>query len=137
MTTEKGFFDNYVEFVSEVTSPESKDFGAFIARLTELHEQGLDIQRLMTGGAGLSSEGGEFNEIVKKMVFQGKEFNEDNRFHMKRELGDIIWYWVQACVALGYKPVDVIAENVDKLEARYPGGKFDVFKSENRADGDL
>jgi NTP pyrophosphatase (non-canonical NTP hydrolase) len=91
----------------------------------------------MTASIGLASEGGEFSEIVKKMVFQGKPYNEDNRFHMKRELGDIMWYWVNACRALGYDPNDVIAENVKKLESRYPGGKFDVYHSENRMENDL
>jgi NTP pyrophosphatase (non-canonical NTP hydrolase) len=92
---------------------------------------------LLTAAIGLSSEGGEFSEIVKKMAFQGKPYNEDTRFHMKRELGDIIWYWINACRALGYDPNEVIAENVTKLEARYPGGTFDPFYSENRKEGDL
>jgi NTP pyrophosphatase (non-canonical NTP hydrolase) len=91
----------------------------------------------LTAAIGLSSEGGEFSEIVKKMAFQGKLYNEDNRFHMFRELGDIIWYWTNACRALGLDPNDVIAENVKKLEARYPGGTFDPFYSENRKAGDL
>jgi len=137
MTTEKEFFENYTEFVKEVTSSESKDFGSFVTRLTELNEQGVDIQRLLTGSMGLSSETGEFNEVVKKILFQGKEYNEDNRFHMKRELGDVMWYWLQACIALGYSPVDIIVENIEKLESRYPGGEFNVFHSENRKDGDL
>ena len=92
---------------------------------------------LLTSGIGLASEGGEFNEIVKKIFFQGKPLNEDNIYHMKRELGDIAWYWTNACNALGLDPNEVLAENVTKLESRYPGGKFDAYYSENRKEGDL
>lgn len=91
----------------------------------------------MTASTGLGSEGGEFQEIVKKILFQGKPLNEENIFHLKRELGDIMWYWMNACNALGLDPSDVITENVKKLEARYPGGVFDVTQSENRKEGDL
>jgi len=135
--TQKIDLNKYQDFVQAVTSDASNNTGTFIARVLELQEQGLNVPLLMTGSIGLASEGGEFSEIVKKMVFQGKPFNEDNRFHMKRELGDIFWYWINACRALGYDPNDVIAENVGKLEARYPGGHFDAFYSENRKEGDL
>jgi len=127
----------YSEFVDGVTSQVSKDDELFIARIRELSSQGVQVARLSTAGIGLASECGEFDEIVKKILFHGKDYNEDNVFHMKRELGDIIWYWTNACIALGLDPNDVIAENVTKLEARYPGGKFSVWHSENRKDGDL
>lgn len=130
--------NKYQDFVQAVTSQPSNDFALLIQRLHELsQEPNLNISLLTTAGIGLASEGGEFNEIIKKMLFQGKPFNEENRFHMKRELGDIIWYWINACRALGYDPNEVIAENVKKLEARYPGGQFDAFYSENRKEGDL
>ena len=130
--------NKYQNFVEAVTSDASNDLAVTIRRLQELDDSpNLNISLLMTAGIGLASEGGEFNEIIKKMVFQGKPFNEENRFHMKRELGDIMWYWINACRALGYDPNDVIAENVTKLEARYPGGSFDAFYSENRKEGDL
>ena len=135
--TQKIDLNKYQDFVQAVTSDASNNFGTFMARVAELEEQGVNVPLLMTGSIGLASEGGEFSEIVKKMVFQGKPYNEDNRFHMKRELGDIIWYWINACRALGYDPNEVIAENVTKLEARYPGGHFDAFYSENRKEGDL
>jgi len=92
---------------------------------------------LLTAAMGLAAECGEFTEIPKKIVFQGKPVNEENIFHMKRELGDIMWYWINACRALNLDPNDVIAENVNKLKARYPGGEFDAFHSENRKQGDL
>lgn len=130
--------NKYQDFVEAVTSQPSNDVSTMLKRIAELaKEPNLNISLLLTAGIGLASEGGEFNEIVKKMTFQGKPFNEENRFHMKRELGDIIWYWINACRALGYDPNEVIAENVKKLEARYPGGHFDAFYSENRKEGDL
>ncbi len=134
---DKTFLENYRKFVDGVTSPVSKDDELYVKRIQELSSQGMDVARLNTAGIGLASEGGEFDEIVKKIMFHGKEYNEDNIFHMKRELGDIIWYWINACTALGLDPYAVIEENVTKLEARYPGGKFDVWHSENRKPDDL
>jgi|TARA_R100000426_G_scaffold18648_1_gene16471 NTP pyrophosphatase (non-canonical NTP hydrolase) len=130
-------FDKYSKFVDAVTSDESKDFLALSDRLVELDKKGANIERLVTAGVGLNAEAGEFLEIVKKMVFQGKPWNEDNREHLIIELGDIIWYATNACMALGISFEDVVARNVEKLEKRYPGGQFDVYYSENREDGDL
>ena len=132
----------YQKFVTAVTSEESKHNYAFTERFDELsqHQEDKTVihpSLLLTAGIGLASETGEFNEIIKKMFFQGKPLNEENVFHMKRELGDIIWYWVNACTALGLNPDDVINENVKKLESRYPGGRFDAWHSENRKSGDL
>ena len=119
-------FDKYSKFVDAVTSDESKDFLALSDRLVELDKKGANIERLVTAGVGLNAEAGEFLEIVKKMVFQGKPWNEDNREHLIIELGDIIWYATNACMALGISFEDVVARNVEKLEKRYPGGQFDV-----------
>jgi NTP pyrophosphatase (non-canonical NTP hydrolase) len=128
----------YEQFVQAVTSDASNHPAAMAARMAELdRDPTLNPALLLTASIGLASETGEFSEIVKKMVFQGKPYNEENRFHMMRELGDIAWYWVNACRALGYDPNEVIAENVKKLEARYPGGRFDVTHSEHRRPGDL
>lgn len=128
----------YQEFVLAVTSDASLDINTLIKRLEDLRDQKLaNISLLITGGLGLGAEGGEFAEVVKKILFQGKPLNEENIFHMKRELGDIAWYWVNACTALGLDPNEVIAENVRKLESRYPGGSFDAHYSENRKDGDI
>ena len=130
--------NKYAEFVLAVCSDQSKDAEAFVEHVRKLHNNSnVNIPLLLTSGIGLASEGGEFNEIVKKIFFQGKPLNEDNIYHMKRELGDIAWYWTNACNALGLDPNEVIAENVRKLEARYPGGKFDARYSENRKEGDL
>mgnify|MGYP001107579578 FL=1 len=130
-------FDRYAEFVDGVTSSPSKDFEAFIYRLQELNGERPDIHRLLTAAVGLSAESGEFTEIVKKIIFQGKPYSDDNVYHMKRELGDICWYLAQACMALNTNFNEILEMNVDKLKARYPGGEFDVYKSENRKEGDL
>lgn len=130
--------NKYAQFVLTVCSDQSKDAEAFVEHVRKLHNNtNVNIPLLLTSGIGLASEGGEFNEIVKKIFFQGKPLNEDNIYHMKRELGDIAWYWTNACNALGLDPNEVLAENVTKLESRYPGGKFDAYYSENRKEGDL
>ena len=130
--------NKYLDFVTEVTSLPSTDLAALLSRITELDiEQDADVPRLLTAALGLTAESGEFTEVVKKIVFQGKPYNKENVFHMKRELGDICWYIAQACMALDTTFDEIIEMNVDKLKARYPGGEFDVHKSENRKEGDL
>ena len=129
-------FKRYEEFVDAVTSDCSKDFVALADRMVELDREGANIERLTTAGVGLAAESGEFLEIVKKMVFQGKPWNNDNREHLIIELGDVMWYVAQACMALDVSFDDVIRGNVNKLEKRYPGGSFSVEKSEVRAKGD-
>ena len=130
-------FEQYEKFVDAVTSDSSKDFVALADRMGELDRQGANIERLTTAGVGLAAESGEFLEIVKKMVFQGKPWNDDNREHLIIELGDVMWYVAQACMALDVSFDDVVRGNVKKLEKRYPGGSFDIHKSENRAANDL
>jgi len=134
--------NDYAEFVDSVTSKESKQYSDFVNRLASLEagphvDDSVNIPRMITAAIGLSSESGEFAEIVKKIIFQGKPCDSDTEWHMKRELGDIIWYWVQGCMALNIDPNEVIKMNIDKLAKRYPGGKFDSWFSENRKDGDL
>jgi NTP pyrophosphatase (non-canonical NTP hydrolase) len=134
---ENNVLNNYKKFVDGVTSEVSKDDQLFIERIIELSKQGVSVSRLMTSGTGLASEGGEFNEIIKKLIWHGKEYNEYNVMHMKKELGDVLWYWMNACISLKLDPISVIEENVKKLEARYPGGTFSVWHSENRKEGDI
>ena len=129
-------FTRYQEFVDAVTSDASTDFVALSDRLVELDRKGANIERLLTAGVGMNAEGGEFLEIIKKMIFQGKPWNEDNKEHLIIELGDLMWYVAQACIALGVEFDEVIARNVKKLEKRYPGGAFDVYYSENRSEDD-
>ena len=129
--------NSYKNFVQEVTSAESNAFGAMNKRMEVLSDAGINPALLMTGAIGIASEGGEFAEIVKKCIFQGKPMDDETIFHCKRELGDIMWYWINSCRALGLDPNEVVAENVNKLKARYPGGEFDVYYSENRKEGDL
>jgi len=131
----------YTEFVDAVTSQESKDYITFNSRCFGIQSvesgDGLPIHRLLTAALGMSAESGEFTEVVKKIVFQGKPVNDENIFHMKRELGDIMWYVAQACMALDTDFNEIIEMNVEKLKARYPGGEFDVHYSENRKEGDV
>ena len=127
----------YLDFVAGVTSMPSQDSAILQARIDELVANGADIPHLLTAALGLAAESGEFTEVVKKIILQGKPYNEENVFHMKRELGDICWYLAQACMALDTTFDEIIEMNVDKLKTRYPGGEFDVHKSENRREGDL
>ena len=128
----------YKDFVEKVTSLQSNETGGLTSQLEKLEkDSGVNMALLLTGAIGIASEGGEFAEIVKKCIFQGKPLDADTVFHAKRELGDIAWYWINSCRALGLDPNDVLEENVNKLKSRYPGGEFDVHFSENRKDGDL
>jgi NTP pyrophosphatase (non-canonical NTP hydrolase) len=130
--------NKYKEFVKGVTSKESQQLSEMFYAIKD-HESKTDVNMslLLTGGIGLSSEAGELNEIIKKCIFQGKPMNEETVFHLKRELGDIMWYWITSCRALDLDPNEVIEENINKLKSRYPGGEFDAHYSENRKEGDL
>ena len=130
--------NKYKEFVEKVTSLQSNETGGLTAQLEKLEkESDVNMALLLTGAIGIASEGGEYAEIVKKCIFQGKPLDDETKFHIKRELGDIAWYWINSCRALDIDPNEVIEENVNKLKSRYPDGEFDVWYSENRKSGDL
>ena len=130
--------NKYIEFVRQTTSPACSNYADLISRLSQLEvESGADVPRLLTAALGMTAEAGEFTEVVKKIFLQGKPYNEENVFHLKRELGDICWYLAQACMALDTNFEEVLQMNFDKLSARYPEGTFDVYRSENRSEGDL
>ena len=130
--------EKYLDFVHDVTSTESLDYAALLTRMNKLElEDDCNLSQLLTAALGLGAESGEFTEVVKKIILQGIPYNEDNVFHMKRELGDICWYIAQACMALDTTFDEIIEMNVDKLKKRYPGGEFNVHQSENRKEGDL
>ena len=130
--------NKYIEFVRQTTSPASSDFAQLLARFTELEASAdADVPRLLTAALGMTAEAGEFTEVVKKIFLQGKPYNEENAFHLKRELGDICWYLAQACMALDTNFEEILKMNFEKLSARYPEGAFDVYRSENRKEGDL
>ena len=128
--------EDYVRFVDEVTSDPSKSFPDMIHALGILEEQGVNPARLLTAGIGMAGECGEFNEIIKKCLFQGKEMDNDRIIHLRSELCDIMWYVAQACIALDTDLGDIINMNISKLEDRYPDG-FEVARSENREEGDI
>lgn len=130
----------YAEFVMAVTSKESRVCAEFVDRVKEIHydrDTVINVPLLLTAIIGMTSEAGEAQEILKKVLFQGKDFTAHTHEHLKKELGDVIWYWTNACNALQIDPNEVIAGNVEKLQARYPGGTFDAFYSENRKEGDI
>ena len=130
--------EKYLDFVHDVTSTESLDYAALLTRMNKLElEDDCNLPQLLTAALGLTAESGEFSEVVKKIILQGKPYNEDNVCHMKRELGDICWYIAQACMALDTTFDEIIEMNVDKLKKTYPGGEFNVHQSENRKEGDL
>jgi NTP pyrophosphatase (non-canonical NTP hydrolase) len=139
--------NKYKNFVEAVTSQTSNDLTTFMNRLdqvdgnfnyeTDEHGPDINVPLLLTACLGMAAEAGEFIEIPKKIFFQGKQLDAASLFHMKRELGDVMWYWINACRALNLDPNDVINENIRKLESRYPGGTFDAHYSENRQQGDL
>ena len=129
-------FDNYQKFVMSITSKESSDNEAFLERLAALKDEGCETNRLLTAAVGMSAEAGEFTEIVKKMIFQGKPYNDDNKKHLLIELGDVMWYVAQACMALNIDMNEVLDINIKKLSKRYPEGTFDAYFSENRAAND-
>ena len=131
--------NKYKDFVEQVTSKESNQLSEMFYRAKDIeaNNKNINVALLLTGAIGIASEGGEFSEIVKKCIFQGKPMDDETVFHCKRELGDIMWYWITSCRALGLDPNEVVEENVNKLKSRYPGGEFDVHYSENRKEGDL
>lgn len=130
-------FNKYGEFVKSTTSDESLDTYKFMERVLYLRKNHkVEVAQLATASIGMQAESGEFAEVVKKLIFQQKPWNEDERFHLKRELGDVLWYWVQGCLALGYTPEEVLEENVAKLSKRYPNG-FEMIRSEVRDANDI
>jgi NTP pyrophosphatase (non-canonical NTP hydrolase) len=129
--------EKYIDFVKQTTSAPSLEYPVFLTRINELEASGANVTQLLTAAFGLTAEAGEFTEVVKKIVFQGKPYSEENTFHMKRELGDICWYLAQACMALDISFDDVLQMNFEKLSARYPEGTFSIERSEVRSEGDV
>jgi NTP pyrophosphatase (non-canonical NTP hydrolase) len=131
-------WNEYADFVKSTTSRESLRTEVMMDRMLGLQRSNEETQfsQLLTASIGMQAESGEFSEVIKKVIFQGKDWNEENRFHLKRELGDVLWYWVQGCMALGYTPEEVLEENIRKLSNRYPHG-FEVLRSEEREEGDI
>ena len=135
--TQKIDTNKYIDFVRQTTSPASSNFAALLSRMTELETQDADVCRLLTASLGMSAECGELVEIIKKILLQGKSYNEDNIIHMKKEAGDVLWYLSQLCIGLNTTFEELMEINYQKLSARYPEGTFSVYKSENRAQGDI
>lgn len=127
---------DYLDFVNSVTSDASKNQIDFVDALMIMEEQGAEPSRLMTAALGLNGEAAEFSEIIKKCIFQGKEFDDDTHKRLKSELSDVMWYVAQGCIALNTSIDELCEINTNKLKQRYPEG-FSKDKSENRKEGDL
>ena len=128
--------DEYTNFVDEVTSKDTKSHSFFKENLDIMKEKNVQPSRLLCAAIGLAGEVGEFNEIIKKALFQGRELNEDTITHMKKELGDVMWYVAQGCMALNTTIDEIIDMNEEKLRERFPDG-FNKQSNENRKEGDV
>jgi NTP pyrophosphatase (non-canonical NTP hydrolase) len=137
MALDKDVLKNYQKFVDEVTSEPSKSTQKFLDVVSEADGKNLNVSRILTAGIGLSGEVGEFNEIIKKILFQGSNVDQDTIIHLKKELGDVIWYVTQACIALDTDLEQIIKLNTDKLNSRFGGNKFNITKSLNRRRSDI
>jgi len=129
--------NKYIEFVRQTTSPASSDFNKLIERMQELDGEGVKLTHLLTFALGASAEMGEAVEIIKKCLFQGKPFNEDAKTWISKELGDVLYYIGQFCIAMDISFEEIMQINYEKLSARYPEGVFSVHRSENRKEGDI
>lgn len=85
-------------------------------------------QRLNNAALGLCGEAGEVADLVKK--HQHHEHSLDT-IKLAEELGDLLWYVAQACVALEMDMGAVMHANIEKLKRRYPDG-FSSEASRNR-----
>lgn len=89
--------------------------------------------RVVEGLMGLNGEAGEAIDLMKKVLFQGHEFDRE---HLAKEMGDIAWYLAVTADAIGYDLETIFQMNVEKLKARYPDG-FNTEQSRNRNAGDI
>ena len=134
---QQNLLEEYTDFVDKVTSEASKSSDKMRERINYLNSKDIEVSRLLTAGIGLSGEVGEFNEIIKKIMFQEKTFDVVAHEHMRRELGDIMWYVAQACLALKVDLVDIIIgnkekfyESIDKALTTYLKSKLNLDNSE-------
>ena len=133
----QNLLEEYTIFVDKITSESSKSTKKMKERIDFINSSGVEVSRLLTAGIGLSGEVGEFNEIIKKTIFQSKSFDSETHEHFKRELGDIMWYVTQACLALKVDLVDVIKTNEEKLKKRFPKERFTKESDANRHREDI
>jgi transcriptional regulator with XRE-family HTH domain len=81
---------------------------------------------------GMVGEIGEIHSLYQKS-YQGHPVE---CAHLKKELGDLLWFIAEYCTAMGWTLEDVAQLNIDKLKARYPEG-FSADKSLHRKEGDI
>ena len=123
--------EEYIDFVNSVTSDSTKHQIDFIEALNIMEEQGAIPSRLLTTALGLNGEAAEFSELIKKCIFQGREYTDEVHAELKSELSDIMWYIAQGCIALDTTIEELMEINTSKLKERYPDG-FDKNKSNAR-----
>ena len=128
---EKTVSKEYIDFVNSVTSDASKNQIDFVDALMIMEEQGAVPSRLLTAALGLNGEAAEFSELIKKCIFQGKEYDDTTKSKLKDELSDVMWYIAQGCIALDTNIEELMDINMAKLKDRYPTG-FDKGRSNAR-----
>ena len=121
----------YIDFVDSVTSEASKSQIDFVDALMIMEEEGAAPSRLLTAALGLNGEAAEFSELIKKCIFQGKEYDDTTKNKLKDELSDVMWYIAQGCIALDTNIEELMDINMAKLKDRYPTG-FDKGRSNAR-----
>lgn len=81
---------------------------------------------------GMVAEIGELHGIYQK-AYQGHDPDQE---HMKKEVGDLLWFIAEYCTAKGWKLSEVAELNIEKLMKRYPEG-FDAEHSLHRDPEDV
>lgn len=122
----------YKHFVHGLMSGPTRDTNELLERIRVLQNNGHQTSMLLTAALGLGGEAGEVVDLVKKVVFHGKELDNEIRDKFVKEAGDVLWYIAALCVALDVELDEVFNKNMEKLMSRYPGGKFSIERSENR-----
>lgn len=93
----------------------------------------VNLGELFDACFGLSGEVGEVQDIIKKWIFHEKPLDI---IHLKKELGDVMWYIAMFCHSMGWELDEILQMNIEKLQNRYPEG-FDVNRANHRKEGDI
>lgn len=121
--TEKDFFKNYCAFANSITSEFGKDDKLFQKKIEELSNiLSGNYSRLDNAISGIAGEAGEIADLWKKIKFHGKDFDDENKEKLIKELGDMFWYLAQASLALDIPMEEIINKNIEKLKTRHPNG---------------
>ena len=112
--------------MSEVSTAEYTEF--LMRTKWYAHADQNDTGELAYHALGLAGEGGEFVDLVKKIV-RDHGYNTDLDqlsgelwAKLQDELGDVLWYMTQLANLLGMNLNELMAMNMAKLEAREADG---------------